>query len=156
MSSFLFVPRKVYLSIHSSYFDMLLFCLKQFKVDFLYISWAACSSRFAKSKQQLSDVQRMSSWFWQNLSFKDVVVIRRLSNRRSDLYQIIWPKPNHLGWVNPDMFIWMSHKNENASSNENLLLEGRAVIFKTVECHDLNRLDVWNRKSDGHSCGHSY
>ena len=147
MSSFLFVPRKVYLSIHSSYFDMLLFCLKQFKVDFLYISWAACSSRFAKSKQQLSDVQRMSSWFWQNLSFKDVVVIRRLSNRRSD--QIIWAGLTL-------MFISMNHKNDNASSNENLLLEGRAVIFKTVECHDLNRLDVWNRKSDGHSCGHSY
>ena len=98
----------------------------------------------------------MSSWFWQNRSFKAVAVIRRLSNRRSDLYQIIWPKPNHLGWVNPDMFISMNRKNDNASSNENLLLEGRAVIFKTVKCHELNRLNVWNRKSGDHSCGHSY
>ena len=100
----------------------------------------------------------MSSWFWQNRSFKAVAVIRRLSNRRSDLYQIIWPKPNHLGWVNPDMFIWMSHEIENASSNENRILKGRAVILKTLEYHDLNSLKIpaWNRKSSGHSCGHSY
>ena len=74
----------------------------------------------------------MSSWFWQNRSFKAVAVIRRLSNRRSDLYQIIWPKPNHLGWVNPDMVIWMSHLNDNASSNENFLLDGRSVKFNSL------------------------